>query len=132
MGDLIDTTEAAARDKAQTLKTWGWISYGLHLLVAVAAVVPGAQISPVLLVLALVLDLVKRGDAEGTWQYSHFRWRLRSVGWAGALYLLTAPLWLVFFVPGWLAWAAISIWFLYRIVKGMVAMQAQQPVGKEL
>jgi uncharacterized membrane protein len=27
-----------------------------------------------------------------------------------------------------LAWAAISIWFLYRIIKGMVAMNASQPL----
>jgi hypothetical protein len=26
-----------------------------------------------------------------------------------------------FVVPGWIAWGLISIWFLYRIVKGMGA-----------
>ena len=44
------------------------------------------------------------------------------------LYLITAPLWLFFIVPGWIAWAAISIWFLYRIVLGMVRMNRHQPV----
>ena len=42
--------------------------------------------------------------------------------WAGVLYLVTAPLWLLFLVPGWIAWTIISLWFLYRIVRGMVAM----------
>ena len=104
------------------LRTWGWISYLLHLVVAVAAVLPGAQVSVALLLVALLIDLVKRGDAANTWQASHFSWRIRSVMWAGILYLLTAPLWLLFLIPGWIAWGLISVWFLYRIVKGMVRM----------
>ncbi|MET1116921.1 MAG: hypothetical protein ABWY08_18480 [Comamonas sp.] len=108
------------------LKAWGWLSYVLHLVVAVAAVVPAAQPSIALLVIALIIDLVKRGDATGTWQASHFSWRIRSVIWAGVLYLVTAPLWLLFFFPGWIAWVIISIWFLYRIVRGMAAMNRSQ------
>jgi len=110
------------------LKTWGWVSYLLHLVVAVAAVLPGAQVSIALLAVALVIDLVKRGDAANTWQASHFSWRIRSVVWAGILYLLTSWLWLLFIVPGWIAWALISIWFLYRIVKGMMRMNAGRSV----
>ena len=106
------------------LRTWGWISYLLHLIVAVAAVLPGAQVSIFLLIVALVIDLVKRADAANTWQASHFSWRIRSVLWAGILYLLTSWLWLLFIVPGWIAWGLISIWFLYRIVKGMMRMNA--------
>jgi len=110
------------------LKTWGWVSYLLHLIVAVAAVLPGAQASIGLLLLALVIDLVKRDDAAGTWQASHFSWRIRTVLWAGVLYLVTAPLWLLLLAPGWIAWVLISLWFLYRIVKGMVRMNAGQPM----
>ena len=106
------------------LRTWGWISYLLHLIVAVAAVLPGAQVSIFLLIVALVIDLVKRPDAANTWQASHFSWRIRSVIWAGILYLLTSWLWLLFIVPGWIAWGLISIWFLSRIVKGMMRMNA--------
>ena len=111
-----------------SLKTWGWISYILHLVVAVAAVVPGAYVSIGLLLIALVMDLVKRDDAAGTWQASHFSWRIRSVLWAGVLYVVTIPLYLLLYVPGWIAWALISLWFLYRIVKGMVRMNAGQPM----
>lgn len=110
------------------LKTWGWVSYLLHLVVAVAAVLPGAQVSIALLIVALVIDMVKRGDAANTWQASHFSWRIRSVLWAGVLYLLTSWLWLLFLVPGWIAWCLISLWFLYRIVKGMLRMSAGRPM----
>ncbi|MBM3386060.1 MAG: hypothetical protein FJY36_00115 [Betaproteobacteria bacterium] len=108
--------------------TISWVSYVLHLVVAVSAVVPGAQLGPLLLVVALVIDLFKRGDVGPGWQRSHFGYRLRTVGWAALLYLLSAPLWLLFFLPGWLAWCAVSVWFLYRIVWGMVRLSRAQPM----
>ena len=128
----VKTTNAAINavsEKAEDLKTVGWVSYLLHLIVAVAAVIPGANVGVALLVIALVIDLVKKGDAAGTWQESHFSWRIRTVIWAGILYVVTIPLWLLFVVPGWIAWGIISIWFLYRIVRGMVAMNNSQAVG---
>lgn len=128
MRDDIVEVRAVDPQQMEGLKAWGWVSYVLHLIVAVAAVVPSAQPSIVLLVIALVIDLVKRDDATGTWQASHFSWRIRSVIWAGILYLVTAPLWLLLFFPGWIAWVIISVWFLYRIVRGMVAMNKNQAV----
>ena len=125
MSQNPDRSEA---ERLPSLTTLGTVSYVLHLIVAVGALVPGAQISPVLLIVALVLDLVKRPDAEGTWHASHFRWRIRTVLMAAALYVLTAPLWFFFFVPGWLAWLAISVWFLFRIVSGMVNMNKGLPM----
>ena len=105
--------------------TISWVSYVLHLVVAISAVVPGAQAGPLLLLGALVIDLVKRGDVQG-WQRSHFAYRLRTVLWAAVLYLVTFPLWFLFFFPGWLAWCAVSVWFLYRIVLGMVRLNRSQ------
>ena len=110
------------------LNAWGTVSYVLHLIVAVGALIPGGQFGPLLLIIALVIDLVKRGDAEGTWHASHFRWRIRTVIIAALLYLVTAPLWLLLFLPGWLAWLALSIWFLYRIVSGMVRLNKGLPM----
>ena len=125
--DVIDV-QAKGDEQAESLKTIGWISYLLHLIVAVAAVVPGAQVGIGILLVALIIDLVKKGDAAGTWQASHFSWRIRSVLWAGVLYLVTIPLRLLLLLPGMIAWAVISIWFLYRVVKGMVRMNASQPM----
>ena len=116
------TTDDLQRDSDLTIS---WVSYVLHLVVAVSAVVPGGQVGPLLLVVALVMDLVKRGDVQG-WQRSHFAYRLRTVLWAAVLYLVTFLLWFLFFFPGWMAWVAISVWFLYRIVLGMVRLNRGQ------
>jgi uncharacterized membrane protein len=113
MNQMINT-----EPQQDSLKTVSHISYFLHLIVAVGAVLPGTQASVALLIVAFVIDLVKRDNAAGTWQESHFSWRIRTVIWAAALYLITSPLWLLFFIPGWIAWGIISIWFLYRIVRG--------------
>ena len=127
MNDIID---AAPLDSKldDSLRTIGNISYGLHAIVAVSAVLPGVQASIVVLLIAFIIDLVKRGDAKGTWQESHFAWRIRSVIWAGVLYVVTIQLWFLFFIPGWIAWCLISIWFLYRVIRGWLALSDRRPM----
>jgi uncharacterized membrane protein len=121
MNDVIDVPDSA---NERSLKTVGHISYLLHTIVAVGAVIPGVQASVALLAVAFVLDLVKKSDAEGTWQESHFAYRIRTVLWAAALYVITSPLFLLLLLPGLLAWALVSIWFLYRIVRGWMNLNA--------
>lgn len=123
MSEATDLPEADP-----SLKTVGHVSYLLHTIVAVGAVLPGVQASVVLLIVAFMIDLVKKSDAAGTWQESHFRWRIRSVLWAAGLYLLTSPLWLALLLPGWIAWGLVSIWFLYRVVRGWMNLNRNQPM----
>jgi len=118
--DVIDIED----DRQRSLKTVGNISYLLHTIVAVGAVLPGVQASIVLLIVAFIIDMVKKDDAAGTWQESHFSWRIRSVLWAGGLYVITIPLWILLVLPGWIAWAVISIWFLYRVIRGWMNLNA--------
>ena len=123
MNDVIEVS-----DSQQSLKTVGHISYFMHAVVAVGAVLPGVQASVLLLLIAFFLDMFKRDDARGSWQESHFSWRIRSVLWAGGLYLLTAPLWLLLVIPGWIAWGIISLWFLYRIARGWLNLSSNTPM----
>ena len=118
--EVIDVEDSRQR----SLKTVGNISYLLHTIVAVGAVLPGVQASIALLIVAFIIDMVKKDDAAGTWQESHFSWRIRSVLWAGGLYVITIPLWILLVLPGWIAWAAISIWFLYRVIRGWMNLNA--------
>ena len=122
MNDIVDVPDA------QQLKTIGHISYFMHAVVAVGAVLPGVQASVLLLLIAFFLDMFKRDEARGTWQESHFSWRIRSVLWAGGLYLVTIPLWLLFIIPGWIAWGLISLWFLYRIARGWLNLSSNTPM----
>ena len=127
MNDVIEGNPSAA-EREDSLRTIGHISYALHAIVAIGAVLPGVQASIALLLVAFILDLVKKDDARGSWQESHFAWRIRSVLWAGVLYVVTIPLWLLFLIPGWIAWIAISIWFLYRVIRGWLALNDRRPM----
>ncbi len=125
MNDIIDANQSLS-EQQRSLKTVGNISYLLHTIVAVGAVLPGVQASVALLIVAFIIDVIKKDAAVGTWQESHFRWRIRTVLWAGGLYLVTMPLWLLFLAPGWIAWGLISIWFLYRVVRGWVNLNGNR------
>jgi uncharacterized membrane protein len=39
---------------------------------------------------------------------------------------VTIPLWLLLVVPGWIAWVLISIWFLYRVVRGWMNLNSRK------
>jgi uncharacterized membrane protein len=128
MNDVIENGISPGSERDSSLRTIGHVSYALHAIVAVGAVLPGVQASVLLLLAAFVLDMVKRDDARGTWQESHFSWRIRSVLWAGVLYLVTSWLWLLFLIPGWIAWGLISVWFLYRVIRGWLALSNGKPM----
>ena len=119
----FDPADAEAL-RFQSLNTTSVVSYLLHTVVAIGALVPGGQWGPLLLLVALVIDMYKRSDAADTWYASHFSWRLRSVFWAGVAYIVTIPLWFLFLWPGWLAWLLVSLWFLIRVVRGFLGLNA--------
>ena len=127
MSDVSTTVVLSAKSEA-SLRTVGQISYALHAIVAVGAVLPGTQGSVLLLLVAVILDLVKRDEAAGSWQASHFRWRIRSVVFSALLYAVTAPLWVLLIAPGWIAWGLISLWFLYRVLRGWLALNNRRPM----
>ena len=52
MTDITDITPRGD-EQAQALRSVGWLSYVLHLIVAVGAIIPGAQAGALLLVVAL-------------------------------------------------------------------------------
>jgi uncharacterized membrane protein len=116
---------------ATPLLTWTNVIYGLHAfslltgIVGVATVV-GAFLTGWPSIIAVILNYVKRGDARGTWLESHFRWQIRTF-WFGLLWM---SLCLVFVVGtfglgiiiAWLPMVLIGIWFIYRIVRGWIAL----------
>ena len=142
MSEPVDTVEFREQGPASSgavalydgvldreLKPWHWASYGLHFLVAVSAAVPGLQVGIGFLLVAILLDLIKRdGIPADNWNATHFSWRLRSVLWAAVWYVVTIPLWLLLIVPGLVAWWIISLWFLYRIFKGINAFSQKRAV----
>jgi uncharacterized membrane protein len=77
---------------------------------------------------------VKRGDVRGTWLESHFRWQIRTF-WFGLLWIAICVLFVIFtlglgILIAWLPILIVGGWFIYRVVRGWVALNArkQMPV----
>ena len=126
--------------QTNSIVTWTHVIYGLHafsLLTGIlgAATVFGAFLTGWPSIIAVILNYVKRSEARGTWIDSHFRWQIRTF-WFGLLWI---SLCLVFVVMtlglgiliAWLPIAVISLWFVYRIVRGWMALNAGQPMYGE-
>ena len=119
------------------LYNWTQGIYGLHalsLLIGIlgAATIVGAFLTGWPSIIAVILNYVKRGDVRGTWLESHFRWQIRTF-WYGLLWVGLCALFIVFtlgigLVIAWLPLAIVSIWFVYRIVRGWVRLTNGRPM----
>ena len=77
-------------------------------------------------IVAIVVDYVKRDDANGTWLESHFRWQIRTF-WFGLLWGVLGAILLLVLV-GWFVLVADAIWIIYRIVKGWLNLAENKPI----
>jgi uncharacterized membrane protein len=116
---------------------WTELIYGLHAFsLAMGILGPATVISTFLTgwpsIIAVILNYVKRGDARGTWLDSHFRWQIRTF-WFGLLWVCLCGMFVVFtlgvgIIIAWLPLAIVTIWFIYRIVRGWVALRDRRPM----
>ena len=116
---------------------WTQIIYALHafsLLTGIlgAATVIGAFLTGWPSIIAVIPNYVKRGEVRGTWLESHFRWQIRTF-WFGLLWVSLCVLFIIGtfgigILIAWLPLAIVSIWFIYRIVRGWLALRDRRPM----
>lgn len=100
------------------------VMYGLHTVSWFSA--------GIFSVIAMILNYVKRPDLPNDFYRSHFRWQSRSF-WFTLLWLaVTAPLFLLFWFPGAVAWFLIGLWYLYRFIRGWWSFVDQRPMPMPL
>jgi uncharacterized membrane protein len=83
-------------------------------------------------IIAVILNYVKRGEVRGTWLESHFRWQIRTF-WYGLLWVGLCVLFVIMtlgigILIAWLPLAIVSIWFVYRIIRGWLRLSAGLPM----
>ena len=114
----MDTDLAPAADeKTAQLKTLTTVIYALYavsLFVGITAIV------------AIVLNYIKRDEAQGTWLESHFTWQIRTFWWGLLWSVIGAITWII--MVGWLVWGVAYIWFIYRIAKGWLNLNDNKPM----
>jgi uncharacterized membrane protein len=125
----------AANDSSQV--SWTQFIYALHafsLLTGIlgAATIVGAFLTGWPSIIAVILNYVKRGDVRGTWLESHFRWQIRTF-WFGLLWIALCVLFVIGtlgigLLIAWLPIGLVGLWFIYRIVKGWMALSERRPM----
>jgi len=77
-------------------------------------------------IIAIVINYIKLEEVRGTWLEGHFRWQMNTF-WYGLLWSIVALLfWLI--LMGWLASAIVSIWMIYRIIKGALYLNDDKAI----
>ncbi len=69
---------------------------------------------------------IKRDEYYDTWLESHFRWLIRTFWWG--LFWLVVCLPLMLLLVGHLLWVLVSIWLIYRVVKGWLYLNDRRPM----
>lgn len=116
-------------------RTVAHLVYALHTVAIVvgivgAATVVGSFLGSLPSIVAVVLNYVTRGEARGTWIYSHYQWQIRTfwyallwalIGWGLILTLIGA-------VVGVPILLALTLWLLYRIGRGWLRLRDHRPM----
>jgi uncharacterized membrane protein len=131
------TTPPAAPSSLDSLVTWTHFIYALHAFSLLTGVLGAATVIGAFLVgwpsiIAVILNYVKRSEARGTWLESHFRWQIRTF-WFGLLWVALCLMFIVMtlgigILIAWLPLAFITVWFIYRIVRGWLALNDRRPM----
>jgi uncharacterized membrane protein len=111
--------------------------YALHAVSLLMGIVTTATIVGAFLtgwpsIIAVIINYVKRSEARGTWLESHFRWQIRTF-WFGLLWVALCMLFVVVtlgigMLIAWLPLGIVGIWFIYRIVRGWLALNDRRPM----
>ena len=110
---------------------WTQMIYVLHavsLLTGILGVVSviGAFLIGWPSIVAVIMNYIKRGDARGTWLESHFRWQIRTF-WSGVIWVLGVGF-LTLGIGLLVLWLPLGLWFIYRIVRGWLALRDHRPM----
>ena len=77
-------------------------------------------------IIGLVINYVKRDETVGTLYESHFNWQIRTFWW-GLVWTIVGIV-LSFIMIGFAVLFVVWIWAIYRVVKGFLKLNDNQPV----
>ena len=130
-------SHSVAQPAGSSLVGWTTVIYALHAVSIVTGILGAATVIGAFLIgwpsiIAVILNYIKRGEARGTWLDSHFRWQIRTF-WYGLLWTILCVLFVVFtlgigVIVVWIPLGILTIWFIYRIARGWLALSANRPM----
>lgn len=135
MTDSVTPTESRDAPRVdESLVTYTNVIYALHSLSVLIGLttfhtVVGMFIWGIPSIVAVIMNYVRRSATHGTYLESHFRWQIRTFWyallWSFVIWAVSLPLMfiLVGFGTLWAGHVALSIWIIYRIARGWLALR---------
>ena len=133
MTDFNDNGGVIRPENDSGMRAWCQVMYALHSFSAIGGLLTSASIIGSFLtgwpsIIAIIINFLTRGSVRGTWLESHWRWQLRTfwfaVAWSLAAIVLTLTL--IGIPLALIIVAVLSIWILYRVMRGWLAVPAQR------
>ncbi|MCO8087665.1 DUF4870 family protein [Acinetobacter indicus] len=100
------------------LKQYNLITYILYIVGFFVGVTP---------IIAIIMNYLKRAEMRGTWLESHVNWQIKTFWVTLIAYLVGAVLTTI--LIGFIVLLLAFIWHIYRLVKGLMALNNNQPVS---
>ncbi|MBN8549754.1 MAG: hypothetical protein J0M12_10610 [Deltaproteobacteria bacterium] len=107
--------------------------YGLHALSVGAGIIGTATVVGMMVtgwpsIIAVIINYIKRSEANGTWLESHFRWQIRTFWfaflWAAiSVILILTVIGMIVGIP---LMFVVGIWVIYRVARGWMKLSANE------
>ena len=94
------------------------VLYGLHTLAWFSG--------GVFAVIALIINYLRRADESDALYVGHHDYMIATFWWTLLWLVVLSPLWLLFFLPGVIAYAIVWLWYLYRCIRGWMRFNAKR------
>jgi len=95
------------------------VLYGLHTLAWFSG--------GVFALIAVIVNYIRRADESDALYIDHHNYMIRTFWWTLGWLVLLSPLWLLFVLPGFVAYGIVWIWYLYRCLRGWMRFNSHRP-----
>ena len=116
---MAETDFTQFETKTANDRTVMHVLYGLHTIAWASM--------GTLAVIALVVNYIKRADEHDAVYSSHHNYMIATFWWTVLWLVVTAPLWVLLFLPGAVAYTIIGLWYLYRCLRGWLRFSDGRP-----
>ena len=135
----MTTDTSTSGTPSPSLVTVAHVVYGLHTVSLVIGALGTVSIIGAFLfgwpsIIAVIINYVKRSEANGTWLESHFRWQIRTF-WFALLWVAIVVIVSILLIPVLIGFAtlplgliALGIWAIYRIARGWLRLNDGKPI----
>ncbi len=120
--ESADPNTPALSPQDESLRKITLFDYALHIASPIISMMS-------LTLVALIINYVKRDDAQGTVYASHMDWMISTCWWTLLWLVITGTITLLSFTLLGFTMIIPVLWYLYRMIKGLLRAMDDQPVS---